>query len=73
VVVDRGTCPGREVETERRQPVVDDEPVLGRQLGKGLDARRERLTRSVQGTPPDRSRAVSSRGATPGVGIVSHR
>ena len=73
VTVDGRARRRRQVEAELREARIEGEAVLGRKLGKAFDARRERLTRGVQGTPPDRSRAVSSRGATPGVGIVSHR
>jgi hypothetical protein len=73
MIVDGRAGAVRELESKVGQPGLEDDRVIGREVREAVDARRERLTRSVQGTPPDRLRAVSSRGATPGVGIVSHR
>ena len=73
VIVDGRPGRRRQLQTELGEAGVQGEAVLEWELGKAFDARRERLTHAVQGTPPDRSRAVSSRGATPGVGIVAHR
>jgi len=61
-------CPGPDPHqlAGRAQLVEHGRPVT-------VDARRERLARSVHDTPPVGSRAIPPRGAAPGVGIVSHR
>ena len=48
MVVDH--CPGVRLErnTQLTEPLVDGAVVRGRQVGKALDARRERFTRTVQ-------------------------
>jgi hypothetical protein len=48
VVVDRGADVVREPDPERRQGGIERAVVLGGELRKGVDARRERVQRTVQ-------------------------
>jgi len=48
VAVDRRPRLGRQREPDRRQPLVECGLELRRELGKALNARRERITRTVQ-------------------------
>jgi len=52
VAVDGDPLPGREDQAELAEPGLEGVVVRGREWWKALDARRERLTRGLQGTPP---------------------
>ena len=52
VAVDRGPLPGGEDQAELAEPGLEGVVVGGGEWWEALDARRERLTRGLQGTPP---------------------